>query len=109
MTRLTDRQIDGVLQATGTAEDIARQCDVSTSSVYIIKRLMTDRARGRAAALRAAGILFLTWAPPTPKRTLEPEKVAAIRASDEPSPVVAKQHGISATMVRMIRTGRAYR
>lgn len=44
----------------------------------------------------------------TRRRSLTPEQVAEIRASDEPSSVLQRRYGVSAMTMYRVRNGRTY-
>lgn len=106
---LSDATIKTVLSLRGTAAAISEATGVSESMVYKVKRLGTAAAKRCAEEMTAAGEAPAIWEAPQASGRLTPEQVQAIRSGDEPSPVVARRYGCSSAMVRMIRTGRAYR
>lgn len=98
----------GVLLASGTAEEIADLFGVSNTTVTRYKRLQTEYAIRVALRLREEGLYPETWEDGERRNRFTPEQVAVIRASSATSAKLAKAYGCSPSLIRMIRSGRAY-
>ena len=87
------------------ADALALHYKVSSQTVRNVKQLKTIRSQRILAAMKKAKAKFYVW--PKAKR-LEPGQVAAIRASNKTSGQLGKIHGVSASTIRMIKTGKTY-
>ena len=87
------------------ADALAVHYNVSSQTIRNIKQLKTIRSHRILAAMKKARVKAWVW--PKAKR-LEPGQVASIRASNKTSGQLGKIHGVSASTIRMIKTGRTY-
>lgn len=106
--RLTIADAEAILLAEGTAAQIAERFDVSHQTVRLYKHLATGMAREAAENLRALGQDIVPLPGSASHRFTESD-VAEIRSSKASSGDEAEKWGCSASMIRMIRTGGAYR
>ena len=74
------------------------------------KSLKSQKAKLTHEALLREGAKPIVKVPMRrPRRDFTPEQVADIRASADSSTDCAARYGCAASMIRMIRTGRAYK
>lgn len=105
---LTDAELVAILASRATAPQIAAAHDIARETVYAVKRLKTQKARRVAGAMSPSKAV--TWPPAQRRRPkLTRADVRAIRASSDPSAVLAHRYGVSASMIRMVKTGRTYK
>lgn len=81
---------------------------VSGRTVALYKRRELDKAARVAKEMRAEGLEPVLWDDTRLTGRLTTEQVAEIRASKLSSAKCAKNYGCSPSMIRMIRTGKAY-
>lgn len=116
---ISDETIRAALLATGSARQIASTLPISAPTVAKIKRLGSERFHiiygylmlEAAAALRQSEIakIPILWGDDHPKPgRMTPEMLDHIRTSPKSSRELSEEMGCSASMIRMIKTGRAY-
>jgi len=105
--RLTFEQAQAILIAVGTATEIASRFGVSHQTVRLYKEKKTEMALLAARFLHSEGIAIAPLIT-TGTHKFTPDDIASIRNSEGTSKEVAEAYGCSASMVRMIRTGKAY-
>jgi DNA-binding CsgD family transcriptional regulator len=88
-----------------SAEILAQTYDVSSQTVRNIKLLKTRRARRILDLMHEDGEVTYTWAA-APR--FSPKQVADIRASKLTSGKLAREYGVSASTIRMVKTGKTY-
>jgi hypothetical protein len=98
--------LEGILAADGNAQEIAQAFGVSPTTVFLTKRLESKKARECAAKMTNA----VVWpAPERLRHNFTPAQIDYIRANSMTSKAMAAQANCSPSLIRMIRTGRAYR
>ena len=97
-----------LLDPSPTSTEIADRHGVSHQIVRLYKRLKTAKAAEMAERLRDEGLEPVLWDTKAPHKKLMPEQVEFIRASKAKSATLAKQFGCSSSLIRMIKTGKAY-
>ena len=108
---VSEQQARSILMSSlDSAEEIGRRYGVTGACVRLYKRQRLEKARLAAARLRQQGWTPVLWddARRAAKRRLSDDQVARIRASKESSAKVAKLYGVSASLIRRIRTGGIY-
>lgn len=110
--RLDEDAIRAILSHPGkptmaAAQGLAETYGVSVNTIWLYKRLGLQKARDVAAQMREDGRLVVRW-PPAGRPKFTDEQVAYIRSSRTPSTKLAKEVGCSPSLIRMIRTGKAY-
>jgi len=108
--RMADWEVKVILQSTASDVEMSRLMGVSPQTVRATRRLETDKARRVFAAMQAEGESPrpITKVRQTRNR-FTPAQIAAIRASSVPSRALAAAEGCSSSLIRMIRTGKAYK
>lgn len=107
---VAEHVVRSILLADGPLNKIAERHGVSLMTVRLYKSLKSAKARLTNEALLREGFTPIVHvARRTPRRDFTPEQIADIRSSDDSSAKCAKRYGCTASMIRMIRTGRTYR
>jgi len=108
--RMADWEVKVILQSTASDVDVSRSLGVCASTVRATRRLETDKARRVFAMMATEGAVAkpLTKVRQTRNR-FTPDQIEAIRASSVPSRALATIEGCSGSLIRMIRTGKAYK
>ena len=87
------------------ADVLAMTFDVSAQTIRNIKQLKTARSIRMVGAMKKAGVEAWVW--PVAARFTEDE-VRQIRKSKATSQALGKVWGVSASTIRMIKTGQTY-
>lgn len=109
---VAEHVVRSILLADGPLNKIAERHGVSLMTVRLYKSLKSAKARLTNEALLREGytpIVHVARRAGRPARGFTPEQIADIRASDDSSSKCAKRYGCTASMIRMIRTGRTYK
>ena len=106
---MDDWEVKVILRSTADAVEMSRLLGVCSATVRATRRLETVKARRVFAAMQAEGKFPrpITKVRQTRNR-FTPAQIAAIRASSVPSRALAAAEGCSSSLIRMIRTFRAY-
>ena len=107
--RLADWEVKAILRSAADAVEMSRLMGVCCATVRATRRLETGKARRMFAALQAEGEFPrpITKVRQTRNR-FTPDQIADIRASSVSSGALAAAEGCSSSLIRMIRTFRAY-
>lgn len=106
--RLTLVQAIEILLATGTANNIAKDFDVSHQTVRLYKNLQTSLAKEAIRWLDSRD-LKLVPLDSAGSHKFSRIDILNIRADTiSTSKAIAEHYGCSASMIRMIKTGKAY-
>ena len=108
--RMDDWEVKVILRSACDAMEMSRLMGVCSATVRATRRLETEKARRVFAAMQAEGESPrpITKVRQTRNR-FTPAQIAAIRASSVPSGALAAAEGCSSSLIRMIRTGKAYK
>lgn len=98
----------GILLSTLDLHAIMERFGVSSSTVHVVKRLKTKKAKKIAAQLESEGLSPVIWESGPKKHNFTSEQIAYIRTSPKNSFEVAAEAGCSPSLIRMIRSGKAY-
>ena len=110
MNNVPEHVVRAILLADDTGPAIAARYGVSLMTVRLYKTLRSQKAKLTHEALIREGFKPIVKVPTKrPRRDFTPEQVADIRASGDSSTDCAARYGCAASMIRMIRTGRAYK
>jgi len=96
-----------ILMSEGTAASIAKEFGVSQQTVRLYKSLKVKRAKNCLQTILDSGRTAVLWGEGK-HRKFSDLMIENIRASDESSKVQSMRYGCSASMIRMIKTGKAY-
>jgi len=108
--RLNDRQIRLILSTPGPSQGVADLAGVTSPAVCYIRRLATKAARRVYDEMVAEGLHpHVVTTPKAARNRFTPADIESIRASSVPSTHLAASLGCSASLIRMIRTGKSYR